>query len=59
MNGPYKLVPAVGNEVDKLALALNVEDVASKFDKGQVEEDDGDSAGSRVTQDLGKCEELG
>ena len=33
LKAPDKLVPAVGNEVDKLALALHVEDVAPELDK--------------------------
>jgi hypothetical protein len=52
LDAPDKLVPAVSDEVNKLGLALHVEDVAPQFDKGQVEKDDCDGARSRVAQDL-------
>ena len=52
MDTPDELVPAVGDEVDKLALSLHVEDVATELNKGEVEDDDCESSGGRFTQDL-------
>jgi hypothetical protein len=45
---PDEFVPAIGDEIHELALALHVKEVTSKLNKGQVEDDDCNGAGGRV-----------
>ena len=49
---PNKLVPRIRENIDKLAAALDIEDVAAQFDKEEVEEDDEGGAGGALAQDL-------